>query len=74
VSMSLSFYLTAGWGAPRGIKDVDNLCKTVLDALNRIGYRDDRQVVHLRADVVRGSDDPFTLIALEGHELEEQTP
>ena len=33
--------------------DVDNLAKTVLDALNGTAYADDRQVVDLRASKVK---------------------
>lgn len=46
---------------PRG--DIDNLVKTVLDALNGIAYRDDRQVVSLRADILV-ADTPSTRITI----------
>lgn len=34
---------------PTSKKDIDNLCKTVLDALNKIFYKDDSQIVKLYA-------------------------
>jgi Holliday junction resolvase RusA-like endonuclease len=34
---------------PTPKKDIDNLCKSVLDALNGIVFNDDTQVVHLNA-------------------------
>lgn len=33
-----------------GRPDVDNLCKSVLDALNRVAFRDDSQVTSLHAE------------------------
>jgi Holliday junction resolvase RusA-like endonuclease len=30
-----------------GRKDMDNLCKSVLDSLNKLIWKDDRQIVHL---------------------------
>lgn len=34
--------------------DIDNLCKTVMDALNGIAFKDDSQIVKLRANKVYG--------------------
>lgn len=45
--------------------DADNLAKTVLDALNRVAYRDDAQIVELV--VVKSWGEPKTLIDI--HEL-----
>lgn len=44
--------------------DIDNLCKTVLDALNEIAYIDDKLVVHLDALKVFGEED-FINIKIE---------
>ena len=35
------------WCYLKGKADVDNLCKSILDGLNRIAYKDDDQVVDL---------------------------
>lgn len=64
VRMVLFFAVAAGWDAPRGIKDWDNMSKTVCDALNKIAYDDDRQVVSVAVTVLRGADDPLTVIRL----------
>lgn len=40
--------------------DLDNLIKTVWDSLNGIAWEDDKQIVHVRADIVRGVTDPST--------------
>lgn len=55
----LTFY--CGRGA-RG--DVDNRTKTVLDALNRVVYWDDRQIDELHALVVHGARQPRTEIEI----------
>jgi crossover junction endodeoxyribonuclease RusA len=34
--------------------DIDNLLKTVMDALNGAAYSDDSQIVHLEVEVLRG--------------------
>jgi crossover junction endodeoxyribonuclease RusA len=41
--------------ANRGKRDVDNLLKLVLDALNKIAWQDDAQVHEAAARVVRGA-------------------
>jgi len=58
--------------APRDVRvgkgrhqDIDNLQKTVLDALNRIAWTDDALVVTVVARVIRGSDDPGTDVRIE---------
>lgn len=48
-----------------GVADLDNLVKLVLDALNGLAWEDDRQVVTLRAHVLRGSDRAETVIKVE---------
>ena len=55
----------AGIGSvmPAGKPDIDNLAKTILDALNGIVYRDDSQVVQL-AISKRYSDEPGTFITI----------
>jgi Holliday junction resolvase RusA-like endonuclease len=55
----------AGIGSvmPAGKPDIDNLAKTVMDALNGIAYRDDSQVVQL-AISKRYSDEPGTFITI----------
>lgn len=44
--------------------DLDNLCKTVLDAANGIVFEDDKQVVWLNAEIVRVDRHPCTIIAV----------
>lgn len=52
-------------GEPRPKKpDVDNLCKTVLDALNGFAWDDDNQVTHLSARKVYGTEDS-TIVTIE---------
>jgi Holliday junction resolvase RusA-like endonuclease len=46
-------------------RDIDNLAKTVLDALNKRAWKDDAQVVRLSAKLTRGSlEPPFTLVRI----------
>lgn len=49
-------------GRPRG--DVDNLAKSILDALNGIAYRDDSQVLELRVRKTPGGV-PGVLVQLQ---------
>ena len=44
-------------------KDLDNLCKAILDGLNGISYLDDRQVVILNARK-EYRDEPFVMVKL----------
>lgn len=46
------------------LRDLDNLAKLVLDALNKIVWKDDRQVEELHAKLVRGDDRPRTVIEI----------
>jgi Holliday junction resolvase RusA-like endonuclease len=73
VGMALYFALGAGWNAPRGIKDWDNLAKLVSDALNMVAYHDDRQLVRVEVTVYRGSALPGTVIVLRELERQEAT-
>ncbi len=41
----------------RARADIDNLAKLVLDALNGVAFKDDRQVVSLEATIYRGQKD-----------------
>ena len=45
----------------RGKGDIDNLLKSVLDALNGVGYYDDSQVTFLQAELRRGGDEYTTI-------------
>jgi Holliday junction resolvase RusA-like endonuclease len=45
----------------RGKGDIDNLIKSVLDALNGVIYRDDSQVVWLQTELQRGGDEYTTI-------------
>jgi crossover junction endodeoxyribonuclease RusA len=47
----------------RGKGDIDNLAKSVLDALNGVAYNDDSQVVWLQCELQRGGDE-YTTIAI----------
>lgn len=49
------------------LKDADNVCKAVLDALNSVAYDDDRQVVELHGYKLY-SDEPRTEVVLEEFE------
>ena len=53
----------AGVLLPTKKPDIDNLVKAVLDGLNGLTYRDDRQIVHLETCKVYGST-PLTRITL----------
>lgn len=46
ISVFLSFYREDNVRA-----DIDNLAKCVMDALNKVAYRDDKQVTQLNAEV-----------------------
>lgn len=41
-------------------RDIDNMCKLLLDALNKIAWEDDRQVTQLTSRVVHGAAEPRT--------------
>lgn len=45
-------------------RDLDNMAKLVMDALNSVVWADDAQVVGLQASVIRGSDTPKTLVTI----------
>jgi Holliday junction resolvase RusA-like endonuclease len=47
----------------RGKGDIDNLAKSVLDALNGVAYHDDSQVVWLQSELQRGGDE-YTIITI----------
>lgn len=49
-----------------GKKDIDNLSKAVMDALNAIAYHDDRQIVDLHASKieVRATDEPGVAVEI----------
>lgn len=55
--------MTAGLILPMVKPDVDNVSKSVLDALNRIAYYDDAQIVQLTA-LKRYSDEPKVVVRL----------
>lgn len=55
--------LAGGVPAPTG-SDVDNCAKSVLDAINKIVYRDDRQVTTLTVSKVYGVE-PHVRVAIE---------
>ena len=58
VAMTLTFWLSRPDSC-----DLDNMAKTVLDALNGTAYADDRQVIDLHL-VKRRSDDPHTDVVI----------
>lgn len=65
VAISLQFCL----GNARRV-DIDNLIKSVLDALNGIAWEDDAQITNLRAMKCVDRDDPRVWICIEEiHEL-----
>jgi crossover junction endodeoxyribonuclease RusA len=46
--------------------DLDNYAKTILDGLNGIAWRDDRQVARLYADIERGAEAPRVEVSIVG--------
>lgn len=44
--------------------DVDNLMKLVMDALNKVAWADDAQVVSMQAFVIRGQESPRTEVTI----------
>ena len=55
--------MRAGLILPMTRPDIDNACKSILDALNRIAFYDDAQVVQLTA-MKRYSDEPRVVVKL----------
>ena len=53
VAVRAEFFFKDG----RARADIDNLAKLVLDALNGVAFKDDRQVVSLEATIYRGQKD-----------------
>lgn len=49
---------------PTGGFDLDNICKAVLDGVNKIAYRDDSLVVSIRASKVYGQQ-PFVVATIQ---------
>lgn len=50
LSVDIKFYLKGRRG------DIDNYVKSLLDGLNGVAWKDDHQIVDLRARIVRSSD------------------
>lgn len=50
-------------------RDIDNMCKLVFDACNRVVWKDDAQVEELHATLERGSDRPRTEIVIDRRPL-----
>lgn len=51
-------------GPRRGLVDIDNLVKLVLDACNGFAWRDDSQVVRLASELHRDAETPRTVIRI----------
>lgn len=49
-------------------KDMDNMEKLVMDAMNNLVYCDDKQVYHKTTTVVRGKGNPETIIEVSWRE------
>jgi len=62
VSVEIDFHFSRNRGKGH---DVDNLSKTVLDALNGLAYADDSQVVHLDAAIFDGSPASHTTVRVQ---------
>jgi crossover junction endodeoxyribonuclease RusA len=62
VYMALDFYLEN-----RRTKDLDNLAKAILDALNGVAYRDDNQVKEVRMRKRLDRDNPRTEVEFYAH-------
>jgi Holliday junction resolvase RusA-like endonuclease len=56
--------MEAGLIRPKTKVDIDNICKAILDALNKIAYDDDGQIVELHAKKLY-SENPRAEIILE---------
>jgi len=67
LSVAISFFLAKGQRA-----DIDNLTKTVLDALNGIAWKDDAQVVELHAVIFRDDDVPRTVVSIDVFDSQEE--
>ena len=59
LSVALCFYRKGQVKA-----DMDNLCKAVLDAANKILWGDDKQIRQLSARVIYGADEPSVMIEI----------
>ena len=44
--------------------DIDNLTKTVFDALNKVAWKDDSQIIYLNATKYRDNKQPRTVIVI----------
>ena len=53
VAVRMGFFFQDG----RARRDIDNLTKLVLDALNSVAFKDDRHVIQLDAAIYRGQPD-----------------
>lgn len=62
--VSVSALFVCGRGRKGRRPDLDNFLKLVLDALNAIAWKDDSQIVELRARVIRGGDEPRTELVI----------
>ena len=72
VSIDLKFYLKKPkkpkYDEPLKRPDMDNLIKTVLDALNGIAYDDDKQIVRISAEKHWAEDQPRTEISVKSYQ------
>ena len=68
IKVEVSFYLKRPKGRvpeiPQKRPDVDNLAKTVLDALNGVAYEDDKQVFWLESKKYWAEKEPYTEIII----------
>ena len=76
VAVSLCFYFAQPKGTSKKVfdesrgkarpkkPDIDNLIKTVLDALNGVAWKDDNQVVRVEAEKLNGGTKGFTEVTI----------
>jgi Holliday junction resolvase RusA-like endonuclease len=48
----------------RGLTDIDNAAKALMDSINKVIYQDDRQVVELGVHIHVGSKEPRAVVAI----------
>lgn len=61
-------YVLCGDIKPTAKPDVDNIAKVILDAVNGVAYKDDKQVTDLTVEK-RYSIKPFVKVSIEGMEV-----
>ena len=64
VRIEMVFWSTHDGKKRQGRRDLDNLCKLVMDGLNRVAWHDDWQVSEIDAKLYRGSEQAGSLVLI----------